>query len=183
MGSGKGKTRRAKSAANIGQAVPGSDVDPRGAPMLPSGAPDYHIKDFSTGFCHLFALALHERYGWKLRALGEPEDEYSLHPWGAGMGSSITHVYCLNKQGLPVDVNGTFGSEEAIQHFYTHELEPDAKMLSIDISEDEIRSKLVDRGYTQVRESEMKLTRKVVKKLALSDPGEIKLAVPEKTRF
>src|ERR1035437_6534824 len=127
MGSGKGKTRRAKSAANIGQAVPGSDVDPRGAPMLPSGAPDYHIKDFSTGFCHLFALALHERYGWKLRALGEPEDEYSLHPWGAGMGSSITHVYCLNKQGLPVDVNGTFASEEAIQHFYTHELEPDAK--------------------------------------------------------
>ena len=92
--------------------------DGRGLPLIASAASDAQVQTFTRGMCHVFALALHELHGFRLRALGRPADEYSLRPW-RGLSGVPDHVYCLTDSGLPVDVVGVFASEPAIQREWT----------------------------------------------------------------
>jgi hypothetical protein len=147
--------------------------DGRGLPMIASSATPRQLEDFRHGFCHFLALELHDRHGWRLRALGSslPADEYSISPW-RGLNSAPSHIYCLREDGLPVDVNGVFASEAAIRRFYADQHNHDEALLSVDVSAEDVRGELCERyHYRQPYDFEVELTRKDADVLALHELG------------
>ena len=162
--------RRRVSAAPV--AVPAERIDDgRGLPMIFSNAPEEVLNDFTGGFCHFLAMELHARHGWQMRALGPPADEYSSRPW-RGLGFP-THIYCLNDRGLPVDGNGVFADEAAIQRFYTNKHNPDEELSSVDVSRADFDEAtrdgdtLVEHGYRLPYDVEVGILRERTDKLAL----------------
>ena len=142
--------------------------DERGAPLVCSRASAKQVDQFASGFCHVFALALHRRYGWRLRALGDPADEYSLHPWN-GISSLPDHVYCLRDDGSPVDIHGLWADEVAIRRFFAREECPDEVKVSVGISEEQLLHELPAIGYPRILDKDMQDAIQVVEGLAL--PG------------
>jgi hypothetical protein len=130
MARGAGQTCVTQATPRAAPFSPGTD--PRGKPLLDAGAPEQWITVCTKGGCHYLALALHRRYGWPLRVLGTPADEYSLRRWDDTVGSDVRHVYCLNDQGRPVDVHGVFADEEAIRRFCAHQHDLDEQLVSSD---------------------------------------------------
>lgn len=71
------------------------------------GASDAEIDDFTTGSCHVLALAIHELTSWKVLVIlddGEPhwtdpddEDNYI---------ASVCHVFCIDDEGMAWDIRG-----------------------------------------------------------------------------
>ena len=177
MGRGSGKTRQERSSLSKRAFPEGGDTitslsvpsraDTRPHPLIPSEATERELSDYSSGFCHLFALAMHQNHGWQIRGIGEFADEYSSWPWKE-LGGIPNHIYCLNHQGLPVDANGAFASEQDIQQFYRHQHEGfNKRLVSVDVTEEDIRGELVERGYKYIDEQELEQNLKVVKRLKL----------------
>lgn len=126
-----------------------SATDDRGQPLIVSSATQRQLQDFSSGFCHLLALALHQRHGWQLRCLGQPQDEYSSDPWN-GLNYAPRHVYCLREDGRPIDVAGVFADEQAICRYYAHQHTANESLICRPITEAEIRNLLPERGFSDV---------------------------------
>jgi hypothetical protein len=142
--------------------------DGRGVPLVQSVATEREISDLRGGFCHLHALELHRRHGWRLRGLGRPADEYSSLPF-RGLGE-IRHVYCLNDEGLPVDVNGLFASEEAIRRFYAHQHAHGEELASTDLTEEDVRGPLYELyGMRPLYREERPYLDRSVERLALHE--------------
>lgn len=72
-----------------------------------SDASEAEIDNFTTGSCHVFALAIHELTGWKMLVIlddGEPhwtdpddEDNYI---------ASVCHVFCIDDDEIAWDIRG-----------------------------------------------------------------------------
>src|SRR5438093_975082 len=62
---------------------------------------------FLHGACHVFALALHERFNYQIVLL---QDRTAEEPKNAAV-----HVYCLFSEGQSVDVVGISREEEALE--------------------------------------------------------------------
>lgn len=72
-----------------------------------SKANDHDIEQYTTGECHVFAVALHRLFGWPMMAVldyGEPywenpEDPYDFIP-------AVCHVFAIDPDGQAWDVMG-----------------------------------------------------------------------------
>jgi hypothetical protein len=141
-------------------------VDPRGRPLIASVATAQQLDIFNRGLCHALAIVLHDRHGWPLRLLGSPCDEWSMRPFSQ-IVSIPSHVYCINDAGLPVDVNGVFADELAIQRFFNDAMEPEEATVSMDIDRAVVLEKLWDHGFQQLTGETLRLTAKHADRLAL----------------
>ena len=127
-----------------------------------SSATSAQLEDFTSGFCDMLALALHERHGWALRGIGVPGDSARADSWNAADGAldgPPWHIYCLNDDGLPVDVCGVFASEAALRRFYAA-LNP--TLISVDVTAEDIAERL----YGDVTEHDLALGRRMAAELA-----------------
>lgn len=154
---------------NTACAQPVSDLleDPRGRPAVPSGAAPRQIDDFSRGFCHVLAACLHDDHGLQLHALGTAADAWSTRTW-KGIGGLPRHIYCTDRHGRPVDINGAFADHAAICRFYADQHNPDEQLISIPVTRHEI-DELPGLGYSHWGKQERKITRKVLRRLNLHD--------------
>ena len=123
------------------------------------------VSDLGGGFCHVLAYVLHERHGWPIRGLGRPADESR-----ATVERHLRlarHMYCLNANGLPVDVHGVFSDEAAIRRFFTHPHRPNEPLVSVDVTPEDLTETLPDLGYRQFGDYELKLCREWADELRL----------------
>lgn len=63
---------------------------------------------FLHGICGVFALALHDEFGYEIRygeALAEPEEEYEDDE-DNGLVPELIHIYCVDTDGSKVDIRG-----------------------------------------------------------------------------
>lgn len=145
------------------QALPLAD-DGRGVPVVLSAATERERSDYSQGFGHAFALALHDRYGWPLRGVGDPADEHSARPY-RGLSYLPDQVYCLTPEGYPVDIFGVHRCEAALQRFYAHQHAHDEAKLSIDLTREQVADELPERGYRPLYPGVYEQTAAVVERL------------------
>ncbi|HRJ02345.1 MAG TPA: hypothetical protein PKV67_16480 [Hyphomonas sp.] len=72
-----------------------------------SKANDHDIDQYTTGECHVFAVALHRRFGWPMLAVldyGEPYWENSEDP--EDFIPAVCHVFAIDPDGQAWDVMG-----------------------------------------------------------------------------
>jgi len=77
-----------------------------------STPPDEIVARYSNGRCMWLALALHERYGWQIRA----QIEHDLPEHG---GDYVAHAYCVLPDGREADV---LGIQDSVDLFSTDEV-------------------------------------------------------------
>lgn len=139
--------------------------DERGKPLVCSQATAKEQDQFCNGFCHTFALALHEYYGWQLRALGHPNEIGWKHSWN-GLSYLPKHLYCLREDGRPTDIHGVFANEEAIRRFFLSKDALNEPQISVDTNQSQIMD-LPNLGYPRIFEDDLKYAKKVIERLAL----------------
>jgi len=74
--------------------------------------PDDIVSLYSNGRCMWLALALHERYGWQIRA----QIEHDLPEHG---GDYVAHAYCVLPDGREADI---LGIQDSVDVFSTDEV-------------------------------------------------------------
>lgn len=75
--------------------------------METGSATEADVERYTTGECHVFALALHELTGWKILAVldeGErhwenPDDDDNYIP-------AVCHIFCVDENNIAWDVRG-----------------------------------------------------------------------------
>jgi hypothetical protein len=165
---GRGKRQQRAQARNGLLAAAGPALlqdDGRGLPFVASQASEQEIRHYSGRGCHLLAYVLNQSHGFQLRVLGPPADEHSLLPFGPL--SSVRHVYCLNEEGLPLDVHGLFVNEAALQRFSADQHQHDEELLSVDLSVEQLRDELPKRDFRLLYEDELAQTRELTARLGL----------------
>lgn len=73
---------------------------------------DFGPDIFLHGVCGVFALALHERYGYVIRLALDDEDGEDAalsHPW-----DYLIHCFCVSESGRYIDVRGVMDSEQTL---------------------------------------------------------------------
>ncbi|AQT06286.1 hypothetical protein [Acetobacter persici] len=74
------------------------------------------IEDYSSGGCHILAIALHRRYGWPLLAVESTEERYWEDPEDDdNYLPSILHVYAIDPDGFAWDIRGARPDTDALQ--------------------------------------------------------------------
>lgn len=65
------------------------------------------ISRYSTGECHVFALAMHRRFGWPILVVTNPNEPYWVDPVDDDNSiPSVLHVYALDDAGRAWDIRG-----------------------------------------------------------------------------
>jgi hypothetical protein len=137
--------------------------------LAASGADARQLDDFGRGLCHVLALALHQRAGLPLRALGRPADEFSIRPL-CGLTGAPRHVYVLNDSGLPLDIHGVFRSEEAVRAFFARDDEEHEPLTSVSFCADMITGGVLwEHGYSRCTANDLEIAAKVIDRLGLLD--------------
>jgi len=102
--------------------------------------PPATVKELAHSFDHLFAIGMHRRYGWKIRAFGHPADEYTLGMvWREEENiDRPRHFYCLNYQNQPVDAYGVYEDEDALHRCWQQDHDEIDELISTDVTTEEI---------------------------------------------
>ena len=78
-----------------------------GSSFLPGTASEGQIAEYSEGFCHVFAIALHKEFGWSMLVVTDDnevwwEDEDDPD----NFIPAVNHVYAVDANGLAWDIAG-----------------------------------------------------------------------------
>jgi len=84
--------------------------------MMPSrdGIPIRQESLYSSGLCHVFAIALHRRFGWPFLVVLDREERFWEDPDDPDNWlPAVVHVYAVDPEGQAWDVLGARPAQEA----------------------------------------------------------------------
>jgi len=75
--------------------------------MIPSDATKEEIALYTQGLCHVFAIALHRRFGWRVQLVLDQAERYWEDPADAdNYIPSVVHALAIDEHGNAWDVRG-----------------------------------------------------------------------------
>jgi hypothetical protein len=73
-----------------------------------SGAAEREVEEYRQGACHLFAVALHRRFGWRMHVVLDAAEAFWTDEADAdNFIASVVHVYAVDGRGKCWDVAGS----------------------------------------------------------------------------
>lgn len=92
---------------------------------------------YTSGACHVFAIALHRTFGWEMVAMTDFSEPYAYDAAGDIEMPSVWHVYCRDGNGDLHDVTGVRAGQDWPVHFREVFPHCDVDQVSLDVCETE----------------------------------------------
>lgn len=72
-----------------------------------SDTSETEIDDYTTGCCHVLAIAIHELTGWEMLVILDDGEPHWIDPDDdANYIASACHVFCVDDEGMAWDIRG-----------------------------------------------------------------------------